>query len=92
MDAIVVLSRRDVVDHRGFVAAASAYGLAALGLPDPDTVLRRVQVKAGGKIRVGRGKPASTVSAPFPASGNWTSAPHGWGDAECGSESPATGD
>ncbi|MCC9308436.1 tetratricopeptide repeat protein [Kitasatospora sp. RB6PN24] len=47
------------MDRRGFVAASSAYALAALGLPDPDAILRRVRVKSGGKPHVGRGEVAA---------------------------------
>jgi tetratricopeptide (TPR) repeat protein len=59
VDSVIELSRRDVVDRRGFVAASSAYALAALGLPDPDAVLRRVRLKSGGKVQVGRGEVAA---------------------------------
>ncbi|MDH6117006.1 tetratricopeptide (TPR) repeat protein [Kitasatospora sp. GAS204A] len=59
MDSVIELSRRDVVDRRGFVAASSAYALAALGLPDPDAVLRRVRTKSGGTAHVGRGEAAA---------------------------------
>ncbi|MFJ9952856.1 hypothetical protein [Kitasatospora sp. NPDC091207] len=59
VDSVIELSRRDVVDRRGFVAASSAYALAALGLPDPDAVLRRVRVRSGGKVNVGRGEVAA---------------------------------
>ncbi|MEV7215985.1 tetratricopeptide repeat protein [Kitasatospora cineracea] len=41
------------------MAASSAYVLAALGMPDPDGLLRRVRQKAGGKVRVGRGEVAA---------------------------------
>ncbi|WP_308191813.1 helix-turn-helix domain-containing protein [Kitasatospora humi] len=59
VESVIELSRRDVVDRRGFVAASSAYALAALGLPDPDAILRRVRVKSGGKPHVGRGEVAA---------------------------------
>ncbi|MBB4926210.1 tetratricopeptide repeat protein [Kitasatospora kifunensis] len=47
------------MDRRSFVAASSAYALAALGLPDPDAVLRRVRAKSGAKVHVGRGEVAA---------------------------------
>ncbi|KJY26055.1 transcriptional regulator, partial [Streptomyces sp. NRRL S-495] len=59
VDSVIELSRRDVVDRRGFVAASSAYALAALGLPDPESLLRRVRLKSGGKVRAGRGEVAA---------------------------------
>lgn len=57
--SVIELGRRDVVDRRGFVAASSAYALAALGLPDPDGVTRRVRARSGGAVRVGRGEVAA---------------------------------
>ncbi|MER5639215.1 tetratricopeptide repeat protein [Kitasatospora sp. NPDC002227] len=47
------------MERREFMAASSAYALAALGLPDPESLLRRVRVKAGGTVRVGRGEVAA---------------------------------
>ncbi|MFJ4680848.1 tetratricopeptide repeat protein [Kitasatospora sp. NPDC088783] len=59
VDSVIELSRRDVVDRREFMAASSAYALAALGMPDPDSLLRRVRQKTGGKVQVGRGEVAA---------------------------------
>ncbi|MFG2848969.1 hypothetical protein ACGF12_38385 [Kitasatospora sp. NPDC048296] len=59
MDYVIELNRRDEVDRRGFVAASSAYALTALGLPDSDAALRRVRLKSGGKVQVGRGEVAA---------------------------------
>ncbi|MFD7579958.1 hypothetical protein [Kitasatospora sp. NPDC059817] len=41
------------------MAASSAYALAALGLPDPDAILRRVQGKTDSTVKVGRGEVAA---------------------------------
>lgn len=57
--SVIELGRRDVVDRRGFVTASSAYALAALGLPDPESLLRRVRMRSGGKVHVGRGEVAA---------------------------------
>ncbi|MGF1426863.1 helix-turn-helix domain-containing protein [Kitasatospora sp. LaBMicrA B282] len=59
VDSVIELSRRDVVDRRGFVAASTAYALTALSLPDPESVLRRVRLKSKGKVQVGRGEVAA---------------------------------
>ncbi|KJS51486.1 transcriptional regulator, partial [Streptomyces rubellomurinus subsp. indigoferus] len=53
------------MDRRAFVTPSGAYALAALGLPDPDAVLRRVGRHAGGKVRAGRG--GVTGVPPVPA-------------------------
>ncbi|MFJ8478259.1 tetratricopeptide repeat protein [Kitasatospora sp. NPDC094011] len=41
------------------MAASSAYALTALGLPDPDAVLRRVRLRSGGTVQVGYGEVAA---------------------------------
>ncbi|MEV7026994.1 tetratricopeptide repeat protein [Kitasatospora sp. NPDC093558] len=41
------------------MAASSAYALAALGMPDPDSITRRVRLKSGSTIHVGRGEVAA---------------------------------
>ncbi len=56
MNSVIELSRRAVVDRRGFVAASSAYALATAGLPDPVAVLWRARLTSDDKVRVGRGE------------------------------------
>ncbi|MEU7184565.1 tetratricopeptide repeat protein [Streptomyces sp. NPDC045369] len=52
------LGRSDV-DRRNFVTASSGYALAALGLPDPDSITRRTKNPPTGAVRVGKGEVAA---------------------------------
>ncbi len=52
------LGRSDV-DRRNFVTASSGYALAALGLPDPDSITRRTKNPPAGAVRVGKGEVAA---------------------------------
>lgn len=53
--SVLALGRNDV-ERRQFLAASSGYALAALGLPDLDSITRRTRLQAGGTVRVGRGE------------------------------------
>lgn len=59
VDAVISLGRRDMLGRRAFVAATSTYALSALGLPDPESLVRRVRLREDGKVRVGRGEVAA---------------------------------
>ncbi|KOU73766.1 transcriptional regulator [Streptomyces sp. XY66] len=51
------MGRSDLeVDRRKFLTASSGYALAALGLPDPDSITRRVNSTPAAAVRVGRGE------------------------------------
>ncbi|MFE4666259.1 tetratricopeptide repeat protein [Streptomyces sp. NPDC056716] len=56
--SVIELGRNDLdVDRRSFfLTASSAYALATLGLPDPDSITRRVNTTPPGALRVGRGE------------------------------------
>ncbi|WP_329155673.1 tetratricopeptide repeat protein (plasmid) [Streptomyces sp. NBC_01456] len=57
VDSVIELGRSDLdVDRRSFLTASSGYALAALGLPDPDSITRRVNAVPAGAVRVGRGE------------------------------------
>ncbi|MFJ8158741.1 tetratricopeptide repeat protein [Streptomyces sp. NPDC094468] len=47
------------MDRRKFLTASSGYALAALGLPDPDSVTRRVNSTPAHAVHVGRGEVAA---------------------------------
>ncbi|WP_050514456.1 hypothetical protein [Streptomyces rimosus] len=47
------------MDRRNFVTASSGYALAALGLPDPDSITRRMRNSPAGVVRVGKGEVAA---------------------------------
>ncbi|CAM5242252.1 hypothetical protein SALBM311S_08319 [Streptomyces alboniger] len=47
------------MDRRKFLTASSGYALAALGLPDPDSITRRVNSTSAAAVRVGRGEVAA---------------------------------
>ncbi|WP_234350597.1 tetratricopeptide repeat protein [Streptomyces sp. XY66] len=55
--SVIQLGRSDLeVDRRKFLTASSGYALAALGLPDPDSITRRVNSTPAAAVRVGRGE------------------------------------
>lgn len=55
--SVIELGRSDLdVDRRSFLTASSGYALAALGLPDPDSITRRVTSTPAGAVRVGHGE------------------------------------
>ncbi|WP_432248646.1 tetratricopeptide repeat protein [Streptomyces sanyensis] len=54
--SVMELGRSDVL-RRNFLAASSAYALAALGLPDPEGIQRRINQSGG--LRVGDGEVAA---------------------------------
>ncbi|MET7852315.1 tetratricopeptide repeat protein [Streptomyces avermitilis] len=55
--SVIELGRSDLdVDRRSFLTASSGYALAALGLPDPESITRRVHNAPAGSLRVGRGE------------------------------------
>ncbi|MGA5442230.1 tetratricopeptide repeat protein [Streptomyces griseoincarnatus] len=55
--SVIELGRNDLdVDRRNFLTASSGYALAALGLPDPESITRRVNSTPAGAVRVGRGE------------------------------------
>lgn len=55
--SVIELGRNDLdVDRRNFLTASSGYALAALGLPDPESITRRVTSTPPGAVRVGRGE------------------------------------
>lgn len=56
--SVIQLGRRDV-NRRQFVAASSGYALAALGLPDLDSITRRTRNHAGAPVHVGKGEVAA---------------------------------
>ncbi|MFC5639025.1 tetratricopeptide repeat protein [Streptomyces bullii] len=57
MASVIALGRSDLdVDRRNFLTASSGYALAALSLPDPDSITRRVKNAPAGAVRVGRGE------------------------------------
>ncbi|MFD7537612.1 tetratricopeptide repeat protein [Streptomyces sp. NPDC059819] len=58
VESVIELGRSDV-DRRSFVTASSGYALAALGLPDPDSVTRRTKTAPAGAVRVGQGEVAA---------------------------------
>ncbi|MEU9247558.1 tetratricopeptide repeat protein [Streptomyces sp. NPDC048385] len=58
--SVIQLGRSDLeVDRRKFLTASSGYALATLGLPDPDSITRRVHSTPAHAIRVGRGEVAA---------------------------------
>lgn len=61
--SLIQLGRSDLaVDRRKFLTASSGYALAALALPDPDSITRRVRSTASGAVRVGRGEVAAITT------------------------------
>lgn len=64
MDSLIALSRIGMegeagsVNRRDFMASSAA-ALAALRMPDPDSIIRRVRAKEGGPVQVGRGEVAA---------------------------------
>ncbi|MFJ3976218.1 tetratricopeptide repeat protein [Streptomyces sp. NPDC090021] len=56
--SVLILGRSDV-DRRNFITASSGYALAALGLPDPESILRRTSGASAGAVRVGKGEVAA---------------------------------
>ncbi|MEU9214512.1 tetratricopeptide repeat protein [Streptomyces sp. NPDC048415] len=55
--SVIELGRNDLdVDRRNFLTASSGYALAALGLPDPESITRRVSSAPAKAVRVGRGE------------------------------------
>ncbi|MET9779026.1 tetratricopeptide repeat protein [Streptomyces sp. NPDC006367] len=55
--SVIQLGRSDLdVDRRSFLTASSGYALAALGLPDPESITRRVKSAPPDAVRVGRGE------------------------------------
>jgi tetratricopeptide (TPR) repeat protein len=56
--SVLSLGRSDV-DRRNFFTASSGYALAALGLPDLDSITRRTTAASAGSVRVGRGEVAA---------------------------------
>ncbi|MEU0215580.1 tetratricopeptide repeat protein [Streptomyces sp. NPDC006265] len=55
--SVIELGRNDLdVDRRNFLTASSGYALAALGLPDPESITRRVTSTTPSAVRVGRGE------------------------------------
>ncbi|WP_262508520.1 tetratricopeptide repeat protein [Streptomyces spongiicola] len=56
--SVLCLGRSDV-DRRIFITASSGYALAALGLPDPESIIRRTRGTPAGAVRVGRGEVAA---------------------------------
>ncbi|MFD0403765.1 tetratricopeptide repeat protein [Kitasatospora sp. NPDC127116] len=53
--SVLALGRSEVI-RREFMAASSGYALAALGLPDLDSITRRVTASSGATVRVGQGE------------------------------------
>ncbi|MEU6057761.1 tetratricopeptide repeat protein [Streptomyces sp. NPDC047097] len=47
------------MNRRNFITATSGYALAALGLPDPDSITRRTRAAGSGSVRVGVGEVAA---------------------------------
>lgn len=47
------------MDRRNFITASSGYALAALGLPDLDSITRRTKTAPAGSVRVGKGEVAA---------------------------------
>ncbi|MFJ1709562.1 tetratricopeptide repeat protein [Kitasatospora sp. NPDC088346] len=54
--SVIELGRSDDVKRRTFMTASGGYALAALGLPDPDSITRRTRAQADAAVRVGRGE------------------------------------
>ncbi|MDH6222996.1 tetratricopeptide repeat protein [Streptomyces pseudovenezuelae] len=55
--SVIALGRRDLdVDRRSFLTVSTGYALAALGMPDPDSITRRVNSTPADAVRVGRGE------------------------------------
>jgi hypothetical protein len=55
--SVIELGRNDLdVDRRNFLTASSGYALAALGLPDPESITRRVTGTPTSAVRVGQGE------------------------------------
>lgn len=55
--SVIELGRNDLdVDRRNFLTASSGYALAALGLPDPESITRRVTGTTASAVRIGRGE------------------------------------
>lgn len=56
VSSVIQLARSDV-ERRGFLAVSAAYSIAALGLPDPEALLRRTRAAAAGaRVNVGLGE------------------------------------
>lgn len=53
--SVIQLGGMDL-ERRQFLAATSAYALAALALPDLDAITRRSRATASGRVNVGRGE------------------------------------
>ncbi|MFE4359142.1 tetratricopeptide repeat protein [Kitasatospora sp. NPDC056800] len=55
VSSVLALGRSEVL-RREFMASSSGYALAALGLPDLDSITRRVTANSGATVRVGQGE------------------------------------